>query len=94
MEPINDVMELFRHQRAVRAWSDRPVSDEVVRQVLDAAVHGPSGSNSQLWRFIVIRDQQVKDEVSALYEEAMAEPQPKVLNLASLMRPVSWSTSI
>ncbi len=73
MEPINDVMELFRHQRAVRAWSDRPVSDEVVRQVLDAAVHGPSGSNSQPWRFIVIRDQSVKDEVSALYEEAMAE---------------------
>ena len=37
MEPINDVMELFRHQRAVRAWSDRPVSDEVVRQVKSMA---------------------------------------------------------
>ncbi|MGE0226945.1 MAG: nitroreductase family protein [Dehalococcoidia bacterium] len=73
MEPINDVMELFRHQRAVRAWSDQPVSEEALRQVLEAAIRGPSGSNSQPWRFIVIRDQAVKDEVSALYEEAMAE---------------------
>ena len=73
MEPISDVRELFRHQRAVRAWSDRPVTDEVLHQVLDAAVHGPSGSNSQPWRFVVIRDQAVKDAVSALYEEAMAE---------------------
>lgn len=73
MEPINDVMDLFRHQRAVRAWSDRPVPDEIVLQVIDAAVHGPSGSNSQPWRFLVVRDQEVKDQVSVLYEEAMAE---------------------
>ncbi len=73
MQPINDVMELFRHQRAVRAWSDQSVPDELVRQVIEAATHAPSGSNSQPWRFIVIRDQAVKDQLSALYEEAMAE---------------------
>lgn len=73
MQPISDVMELFRHQRAVRAWSDKPVSDEIVRQVIEAAVHAPSGSNSQPWRFLVVRDQAVKDQVGALYEEAMAE---------------------
>ena len=71
MEPISDVMELFRHQRAVRAWSDRPVPEEVVRQVVEAATHGPSGSNSQPWRFIVIRDPEVKEQLSALYEEGM-----------------------
>ncbi len=73
MQPISDAMELFRHQRAVRAWSDQPVPDEIVRQVIEAAVHAPSGSNSQPWRFLVVRDQAVKDQVSALYEEAMAE---------------------
>lgn len=73
MQPISDAMELFRHQRAVRAWSDQPVPDELVHQVIEAATHAPSGSNSQPWRFIVIRDQAVKDQLSALYEEAMAE---------------------
>ncbi|MDP2326775.1 MAG: nitroreductase family protein [Dehalococcoidia bacterium] len=72
MEPITEVMELFRHQRAIRAWSDRSVSDEVLRQVLQAAIHAPSGSNTQPWRFIVVRDQQIRDAVSDEYEAAQA----------------------
>ena len=73
MQPISDPMELFRHQRAVRAWSDRPVTDEQLDQVLQAAIHGPSGSNTQPWHFIVIRDQAVKDAVSEAYEEGLRE---------------------
>jgi nitroreductase len=73
VKPINDPFELFRHQRAVRAWSDRPVPDDLVEQVLRAAIHGPSGSNTQPWHFIVVRDQQVKDQLSEAYEEAIEE---------------------
>jgi len=72
MQPINDVSELFRHQRAVRAFSDREVSDEIVEQVLTAATHGPSGSNTQPWRWIVVRDPEVKAQVSEEYEAAFA----------------------
>jgi len=28
MQPITDPMELFRHQRQVRAFADKPVDDE------------------------------------------------------------------
>jgi nitroreductase len=70
MEPITEAMELFRHQRQVRAFADRPVDDDLVRQVLQAGVHGPSGSNTTPWRFIVVRDQGVKDQLSPLYDEA------------------------
>ena len=73
MKPITDPLELFRHQRAVRAWSERPVPDELVEQVLRAAIHGPSGSNTQPWHFIVVRDQQLKDRLSEAYEEAIQE---------------------
>lgn len=72
MQPINDVSELFRHQRAVRSFSDREVNDEVVEQVLTAATHGPSGSNTQPWRWIVVRDPDVKAQVSEEYEAAFA----------------------
>lgn len=70
MRPIDDVNELFRHQRAVRAWRDEPVPDDLLHEVLQAAIHAPSGSNTQPWRFLVVRDQQVKDAVSAEYELA------------------------
>ena len=74
MKPVTDVMQLFRAQRAVRAFSDRPVEEETLRQVLQAAVHGPSGSNTQPWKFIVVRDQAVKSALDREYSIAHNEP--------------------
>lgn len=73
MQPIHEAMELFRHQRQVRAFADKPVDDETLRQVLQAAIHGPSGSNTMPWRFLVVRDQAVKGRLSELYEAAFAQ---------------------
>ena len=73
MQPISDVSQLFRHQRAVRAFTDREVDEATVDQLLTAATHGPSGSNSQPWRFIVVRDADVKAQLSELYEAAFAD---------------------
>lgn len=73
MQPIERVSELFRHQRAVRTFTADPVPEEVLLGVLDAATRAPSGSNTQPWRFLVIRDQAVKDALSLEYEQAQAE---------------------
>lgn len=72
MKPITDVQALFRSQRAIRAFTTEEVPEELVNQVLTAAIHAPSGSNTQPWHFIVIRDQAVKDAISEVYEEARA----------------------
>jgi nitroreductase len=72
MQPITDVQRLFRYQRAIRTFTDAEVSDDVVHQVLTAAIHGPSGSNTQPWHFIVVRDPTVKQAISGVYEEARA----------------------
>jgi nitroreductase len=72
MQPITDVFMLFRYQRAVRTFTDEEVPEELVHQVLTAAIHGPSGSNTQPWHFIVVRDPTVKQAISEVYEEARA----------------------
>lgn len=73
MEPINDVWELFPRQRAVRAFAAREVDDATVERVLEAAVRAPSGSNTQPWRFIVVRDREVKSALGEAYEEGLRE---------------------
>jgi nitroreductase len=42
--------------RAIRRYLDEPVPDEVLRDILFAATRAPSGSNRQLFRFIVLTD--------------------------------------
>ncbi|WP_089105664.1 nitroreductase [Streptomyces hyaluromycini] len=49
-----DVYEAVRSRRAVRGFTDRPVSREVLERVLSAAAWAPSGSNLQPWRVYVL----------------------------------------
>ena len=65
--PLADAMQT---QRAVRRLRSDPVDDETVLTLLRLAVKAPTGSNSQNWEFIVVRDQAIKEELAARYREA------------------------
>ena len=54
MEPIMDVYEAVTSRRAVRGFTDEPVSREVLERVLSAAAWAPSGSNIQPWNTYVM----------------------------------------
>ncbi|WP_437982260.1 nitroreductase family protein [Sorangium sp. So ce117] len=49
-----DVYEAVRSRRAVRGFTDQPVSREVLERVLSAAAWSPSGSNLQPWNIYVV----------------------------------------
>ena len=49
-----DVYEAVTSRRAVRGFTDEPVSREVLERVLSAAAWAPSGSNVQPWRVYVV----------------------------------------
>ena len=55
--------ELAKERRSVRGFTSQPVSDDVVRQMLEAAIQAPSGGNCQPWHFYVIRDRSVIDKI-------------------------------
>jgi len=58
--------EVVRTRRSVRSYSSAPVSDEVLSRVLEAARIAPSGSNRQPWKFILVRDENLKKELVSL----------------------------
>ena len=49
--------------RALRRFRPDPVPDEVLFQLMDAAIRAPSGQNAQDWRFILVRDKRHKREM-------------------------------
>ncbi len=51
------VSEVIRTKRAVRQFSDEPLSEEAIRTILMAGRRAQSSKNTQLWHFIAIRDQ-------------------------------------
>ncbi len=60
------VMEAIRKRKAVRTYTDRPVPDGVVDEVVRAALAAPTGSGSQAWSIMVIRDPEVRHQVADL----------------------------
>jgi nitroreductase len=51
-----DLLEGLATTRAIRRYSDEPIPDEVLRDILFAATRAPSGSNRQPFRFVVLRE--------------------------------------
>ncbi len=62
--------ETVKKRRTVRDFSDRPIPDEVIKNAILAAGTAPNGANVQPWKFVVVRNQQVK---SAIRKAAEAE---------------------
>ena len=63
------LFEALYTTRALRRLRPDPVPDDVLFQVLDAAIRAPSGQNAQDWRFVVITDPEVKRRMQSWAEE-------------------------
>jgi nitroreductase len=63
------LFEALYSTRALRRFKPDPVSDEVLFQVIDAAIRAPAGGNQQVWHFLVLRDPDTRMKVSKWYED-------------------------
>jgi nitroreductase len=61
-----DVFEGIRTLLAVRRYQDRPVSETIVRKILEAGRLTGSAMNLQPWHFIVIQDRETLRRLGAL----------------------------
>ena len=68
-----DLFEIIRTTRSMRRLKPDPVPNELIRKILEAGTCAPSGGNMQRWRFLVIRDAEVKRTVGAYYKRAWDE---------------------
>ncbi len=60
------VWEAIYNRRSVRKFTDEPVSEEDIRRICEAGRWAPSGENSQGWRFIIIRDRKIIEQLGKI----------------------------
>ena len=63
------LQNIMRHRRDVRGnhFIDEPLSDDIVRQIIQVAEISPSVGFSQPWEFVIIRDQKTKQAVANVF---------------------------
>ncbi len=58
------VISNINTRRSVRDYTDRPVSDDVIESIIDAGIHAPTGFGIQPWRFVVVKDKAIMEQMS------------------------------
>jgi nitroreductase len=57
------VWEAIKIRRSIRKFAPDDVPEDMVTQMLEAARLAPSGSNRQPWRFLVVRDREIRKQL-------------------------------
>jgi len=60
---MGTLMEIIARRYSVRGYQDKPVEREKILQIVEAARLAPSTSNVQPWRFIVVEDPELRDDL-------------------------------
>jgi len=62
--PEDNLLSTIKKRRSIRRYTDQPMTDEQIRQLLEAAMAAPSADNIQPWEFVVVRDPVLKRELA------------------------------
>ncbi len=70
-----DAIQAIRERRSVRRYQSRAVPEEKLDRILEAGRWAPSASNRQPWKFVLIRDDKVRNELArvATYGSFLAQ---------------------
>lgn len=66
---MNKVIEAMLTRRSIRGFKEEQLSDEVVDQLLQCAIHAPSSNNMQNWHFTVIQNKELISHMDARVRE-------------------------
>jgi nitroreductase len=70
-----EFFDVVHTRRSVRRFADKPVEEEKLTELFEAVRQSPSWANMQCWRFVVVREQEARERISALtYVESFFAP--------------------
>jgi len=53
-------------RKSIRNYTEKPISDEIIAQLLESARLAPSGSNTQPWHFIIVRSESTRKKIAEI----------------------------
>ncbi len=67
---MNEVINNILTRRSIRKFTSQPIPEEVMTDIVDAALHAPSGMGKQTWKFTVVTNKAVIVKLAEAIEHA------------------------
>ena len=65
----NELMREMLKRRSIRDFSSEEIPEMVIKNVLKTAMTAPSGANKQPWKFVVVKDENIKQKIRIAAEK-------------------------
>jgi nitroreductase len=59
-----DVFHAIKLRRSIRAYQDKAIEEEKLKRVLEAGRLAPSAKNRQEWRYVLVKDKELRKKVA------------------------------
>lgn len=59
-----DMLDAIINRRSIRNYTEQEVADDLVREIITAGIWAPSGLNNQPWRFVIIKDRDIRAQLA------------------------------
>lgn len=86
-----NVSDALEERRSIRAFLNKPVSNELILELLKRASRAPSGGNVQPWRIYIINNEKMDDFQKHLEQSPPMEAPPYVIYPKGLKEPYRTS---
>lgn len=64
---MNETFHTILERRSIRKYEDRKIPNDLIQDLLRAAMSAPSACNQQPWHFIVVEDKKLLSEISEIH---------------------------
>jgi nitroreductase len=68
--------DCIARRRSIRSYKDTAIPEEIIKKILNAAIWAPSGMNPQPWRFTVIENREIINNLSRRTKELVIKSMP------------------
>lgn len=85
---MNETINTINKRHSTRVFSEKPVSDEDIMTILDAAHKAPSAHNLQSWKFIIIKSEKKKGLANLISSKATLFPKASAVLLKMAARSI------
>ncbi|KXA92094.1 hypothetical protein AKJ66_04710 [candidate division MSBL1 archaeon SCGC-AAA259E22] len=73
----NSVIKVIKERRSIKEFESTPIDEEKINKILEAGRWAPSWINNQPWKFIVVKNPEIKERLSKLvptvYNKSVSE---------------------
>jgi nitroreductase len=91
IEP-EELLKFIKDRRTIRCFKDEMIPEEKIKMILEAGQWAPSASNRQAWKFVVIKNKEMIDELSktAIYGKFIREAPVVVAIIGEVHENPNW----